>query len=109
MKTSLETKFQQILPGLSHQAIDPISPCLASASALTSGGALPDNIFLHLTITGYNTLPTTNTTDTHSNSKLDSTSFLLRLNPETYNLACNGRKHRMAMSVYGVLVNTLHR
>lgn len=73
---SFKTKFQQFLPGLSHQPIDPISPCLALAPALARGGALPDNIFLHLTITGYNTLPATNTTDTHSNSTLDSTSFL---------------------------------
>ena len=61
---------------MSHHAIDPISPCLTSASALTRGTAPPDNILLHLTITGYNTLPATNTTtDTHSNSKLNSTSF----------------------------------
>ena len=69
--------FHKFLPGMSHHAIDPISPCLTSASALTWGTAPPDNILLHLTITGYNTLPATNTTtDTHSNSKLDSTSFL---------------------------------
>ena len=67
--------FYKILPSLSHHAIDPISPCLTLASALTRGTALPDNILLHLTITGYNTLPATNTTDTHSNSTLDSTSF----------------------------------
>ena len=64
-----------------HHAIDPISPCLTLASALTRGTALPDNILLHLTITGYNTLPATNTTltlNTHSNSTLDSIFLLTR-------------------------------
>ena len=61
---SFKTKIQQFLPCLSHQPIDPISPCPGLAPALAPGGTLPDNIFLHLTITGYNTLPATGTLPT---------------------------------------------